>query len=374
MVMSLLKRTPLDVLVPPNRHQMPPPAPFNWGSEKGALRILGLAVFVLVMAVPFISASPYLISILTAGLIYVMLALGLNVVVGYAGLLDLGYVAFFAVGAYTSGILTTTFGFSMLEAIPVTILVCIVAGIIIGGPTLRLRSDYLAIVTLGFGEIIRLTARNLEITGGPTGISGIPSWSFFGWNMADGLVIGGIEFNGKILLYYFVALVVAVVGVGGISRLSRGKMGRAWKAVRDDEDAAEAMGINTYFTKITAYIIGAVWAGLAGQMMATYLSAISPTSFTFLYSALVLMAVVLGGMGSTPGVIIGALFISLAPELLREFAEWRYFLFGLLLVVTMIFRPQGIWPANAVFPWSPALAARRARRAKAAETVEGSPA
>ncbi len=374
MVMSLLKRTPLDVLVPPNRHQMPPPAPFNWGSEKGALRILGLAVFVLVMAVPFISASPYLISILTAGLIYVMLALGLNVVVGYAGLLDLGYVAFFAVGAYTSGILTTTFGFSMLEAIPVTILVCIVAGIIIGGPTLRLRSDYLAIVTLGFGEIIRLTARNLEITGGPTGISGIPSWSFFGWNMADGLVIGGVEFNGKILLYYFVALVVAVVGVGGISRLSRGKMGRAWKAVRDDEDAAEAMGINTYFTKITAYIIGAVWAGLAGQMMATYLSAISPTSFTFLYSALVLMAVVLGGMGSTPGVIIGALFISLAPELLREFAEWRYFLFGLLLVVTMIFRPQGIWPANAVFPWSPALAARRARRAKAAETAEGSPA
>lgn len=373
-LMSLLKQHPADLLAPPNRHQMPPPAPFAWRSEKGALRLLGIAAFILVLAVPFISASPYLISILTAGLIYVMLALGLNVVVGYAGLLDLGYVAFFAVGAYTSGILTTTFGFSMVEAIPITILVCILAGIVIGGPTLRLRSDYLAIVTLGFGEIIRLTARNLEITGGPTGISGIPSWNFFGWNMADGLVIGGIEFNGKIMLYYFVAFVVAIVGVGGISRLSRGKMGRAWKAVRDDEDAAEAMGINTYFTKITAYIIGAVWAGLAGQMMATYLSAISPTSFTFLYSALILMAVVLGGMGSTPGVIIGALFISLAPEFLREFAEWRYFLFGLLLVVTMIFRPQGIWPANAVFPWSPALAARRARRAKAAEAAaaEGS--
>ncbi|HAM43614.1 MAG TPA: branched-chain amino acid ABC transporter permease [Propionibacteriaceae bacterium] len=351
---------------------MPPPAPFRWRSEKGALNVLGIAVFILALAVPFITASPYVISILTAGLIYVMLALGLNVVVGYAGLLDLGYVAFFAVGAYTSGILTTTFGFSMLEAVPVTIVVCIVAGIIIGGPTLRLRSDYLAIVTLGFGEIIRLTARNLEITGGATGISGIPSWSFFGWDMADGLVIAGIEFNGKILLYYFVALVVGLVGVGGISRLSRGKMGRAWKAVRDDEDAAEAMGINTYFTKITAYIIGAVWAGLAGQLMGTYLSAISPTSFTFLYSALILMAVVLGGMGSTPGVIIGALFVSLAPEFLREFAEWRYVLFGVLLVVTMIFRPQGIWPANAVFPWSPALAARRARRAKATEAPEGS--
>ncbi|HML51777.1 MAG TPA: branched-chain amino acid ABC transporter permease [Propionicimonas sp.] len=368
----VLKESSSELLVPPNRHQMPPPAPFRWRSEKGALNVLGIAVFILALAVPFITASPYVISILTAGLIYVMLALGLNVVVGYAGLLDLGYVAFFAVGAYTSGILTTTFGFSMLEAVPVTILVCIVAGIIIGGPTLRLRSDYLAIVTLGFGEIIRLTARNLEITGGATGISGIPSWSFFGWDMADGLVIAGIEFNGKILLYYFVALVVGLVGVGGISRLSRGKMGRAWKAVRDDEDAAEAMGINTYFTKITAYIIGAVWAGLAGQLMGTYLSAISPTSFTFLYSALILMAVVLGGMGSTPGVIIGALFVSLAPEFLREFAEWRYVLFGVLLVVTMIFRPQGIWPANAVFPWSPALAARRARRAKATEAPEDS--
>lgn len=339
-----------DILVPPNRPDSAPRERFRWGSDRVSLAVLGLLVFLLVLAVPFITASPYVISILTTALIYVMLALGLNVVVGYAGLLDLGYIAFFAVGAYTSGILTTQFGFSMLEAIPVTILVCIAAGIVIGGPTLRLRSDYLAIVTLGFGEIIRLTARNLDITGGATGISGIPTWSFGGWAFSDGITVAGIYFNEKIVFYYFVAFVVAVVGVGGISRLSRGRMGRAWKAVRDDEDAAEAMGINTYTTKITAYIIGAVWAGLAGQLMGTHLTAISPNSFQFLYSALVLMAVVLGGMGSTPGVIIGALFVSLTPELLRDFSEWRYVLFGVLLVVTMIFRPAGIWPATVIFP------------------------
>ena len=340
------------LLEPPNRHLAAPPPPFHWGSERGALAVTGIVALVVILMVPFVSASPYLISILTSALIYVMLALGLNVVVGYAGLLDLGYIAFFAVGAYTSGILTTQFGFGMLGAIPITILACILAGIIIGGPTLRLRSDYLAIVTLGFGEIIRLTANNLEVTGGPSGIHGIPTWGIFGWDMSQGLEIAGIYFNGKIVFYYFVAVVVAVLGVGGITRLSRGKMGRAWKAVRDDEDAAEAMGINTYVTKITAYIIGAVWAGLAGQLMASHLSAISPNSFLFLYSALILMAVVMGGMGSTPGVIIGALFVSLAPEFLREFSEWRYLLFGVLLVVTMIFRPQGIWPATVIFPWS----------------------
>ncbi|MDD9348864.1 branched-chain amino acid ABC transporter permease [Mumia sp.] len=324
----------------------------GWRSDDSVLRLLGIAAFAFVLLLPFINASPYTISIMTTALIYVMLALGLNVVVGYAGLLDLGYIAFFAVGAYTSGILTTHFGWSMVFAVPGVIVACIIAGIVIGGPTLRLRSDYLAIVTLGFGEIIRLTANNLEITGGPSGIHGIPSWQLFGWDLADGVTIAGIFFNGKVVFYYFVAVIVGLVGVVALGRLARGKMGRAWKAVRDDEDAAEAMGINTYVTKITAYIIGAVWAGLAGQLMGTHLTAISPNSFLFLYSALILMAVVLGGMGSVPGVIIGALFVSLAPEFLREFAEWRFLLFGVLLVVTMIFRPTGIWPATAVLPWS----------------------
>ena len=343
-----LKHAPLRAPAPLFERGKPAAGPL---SQPGFMQLLGALAFVFVLVLPFIDASAYTISIATSALIYIMLALGLNVVVGYAGLLDLGYIAFFAVGAYISGIFTTVFGWPMWAAVPATIVACIIAGIIIGGPTLRLRGDYLAIVTLGFGEIIRITANNLEVTGGPSGIHGIPTWSFGDWSFRDGLDLAGIHFSGNVIFYYFVAIIVAAVGVVGVGRLARGRMGRAWKAVRDDEDAAEAMGINTYLTKISAYIIGAVWAGLAGQLMATHLTAISPNSFQFLYSAMILMAVVLGGMGSTPGVIIGALFVSLAPELLREFAEWRFLIFGVLLVVVMIFRPSGLWPATAVLPW-----------------------
>lgn len=320
-------------------------------SNSGFLRALGALAVAALVVLPFLDASRYTISIATSALIYVMLCMGLNVVVGYAGLLDLGYIAFFAVGAYVSGILTTAVGWPMWAALPATILACVLAGVVIGAPTLRLRSDYLAIVTLGFGEIIRITANNLKVTGGPSGIHGIPTWTFGDWSFADGITVLGLHFPQRVVFYYFVAIVVVLVGVIGAGRLARGRLGRAWKAVRDDEDAAEAMGINTYVTKITAYIIGAVWAGVAGQLMATHLSAISPNSFQFLYSALILMAVVLGGMGSTPGVIIGALFVSLAPELLREFSEWRFLIFGVLLVVVMLFRPAGLWPSTAVLPW-----------------------
>ncbi len=328
-----------------------PPAIRGLLAPERFMKVLGIVLFAAAAILPFVTATPYIISILTSAFIYIVLAMGLNVVVGYAGLLDLGYIAFMAVGAYTSGILTTQFGLSMLETIPFVVIACILAGVIIGGPTLRLRSDYLAIVTLGFGEIIRITANNLQITGGPSGIHGIPTWSFFGWSFSDGLDILGIHFNAKVLFYYFVLFVGIGVAVVAVSRLGRGKLGRAWKSVRDDEDVSEAMGINGYATKLLAYIIGAVWGGFAGTLMAGHLSAIAPNSFEFLYSALVLMAVVLGGMGSTPGVIIGALFVSLAPEFLREFSEWRFLLFGVLLVVAMIFRPRGIWPANAVLPF-----------------------
>ncbi|MDL9979990.1 branched-chain amino acid ABC transporter permease [Microbacterium sp. ASV49] len=344
-----LKNVPLRAPAPLFERTRPPRGILN--SQIGFMRALGALACVFVVVLPFIDASRYTMSIATSALIYVMLSMGLNVVVGYAGLLDLGYIAFFAVGAYISGILTTTLGWPMWAALPATILACMLAGIIIGAPTLRLRSDYLAIVTLGFGEIIRITANNLDVTGGPSGIHGIPTWTFGGWSFDDGFTLGGIQFPPYVVFYYFVALIVVTVGVIGAGRLAKGKMGRAWKAVRDDEDAAEAMGINTYIAKISAYVIGAVWAGLAGQLMATHLSAISPNSFQFLYSVLILMAVVLGGMGSTPGVIIGALFVSLTPELLRDFAEWRYLIFGIMLIIVMLFRPAGLWPATAVLPW-----------------------
>lgn len=315
------------------------------------MALLGLAVFVIALALPFVNASQYVMSIATQACIYIMLAMGLNIVVGYAGLLDLGYYAFFAVGAYTAGVLNTAASVPLVWTIPMVIIACIAAGLIIGGPTLRLRSDYLAIVTLGFGEIIRLTANNLDVTGGPSGISGIDTFEFFGWSFRDGLTIGGLEFPGYVLLYYLCLVVGAGLAVVAASRLGRGKLGRAWRAIKDDEDAAEAMGINTYTTKLKAYVLGAVFGGLAGILMAAHQTAVSPTSFVFLNSALLLMAVVLGGMGSIPGVIIGALVISLLPELLREAAEWRYLVFGVLLVVMMIFRPAGLWPSTAVLPF-----------------------
>ena len=315
------------------------------------MRLVGIVLFVAALALPFINATPYVISIGTSAAIYLMLALGLNIVVGYAGLLDLGYYAFFAVGAYTAGILNTLLHLPLIWTIPFVVVACILAGIIIGGPTLRLRSDYLAIVTLGFGEIIRLTANNLPITGGPSGISGIDTFEFFGWSFRDGLDLFGLEFNGKVLLYYFAVIVAGTIGVVCTARLGRGKLGRAWRAIKDDEDAAEAMGINTYTTKLAAYILGAVVGGLAGVLMAAHQTAVSPTSFVFLNSALLLMAVVLGGMGSIPGVIIGGLIVTLLPELLREFAEIRFLLFGVLLVTMMIFRPAGLWPATAVLPF-----------------------
>ena len=315
------------------------------------MRLAGIVLFVVALALPFISATPYVISIGTSAAIYLMLALGLNIVVGYAGLLDLGYYAFFAVGAYTAGILNTLLKMPLIATIPFVIVACILAGLIIGGPTLRLRSDYLAIVTLGFGEIIRLTANNLELTGGPSGISGIDTFEFFGWSFKDGLNLFGLEFNGKILLYYFAVIVCATIGVVCTARLGRGKLGRAWRAIKDDEDAAEAMGINTYTTKLAAYILGAVVGGIAGVFMAAHQTAVSPTSFVFLNSALLLMAVVLGGMGSIPGVIIGGLVVTLLPELLREAAEIRYLLFGILLVLVMIFRPAGLWPSTFTLPF-----------------------
>ena len=307
-------------------------------------RYLGPVGLAVALLAPFVTATNYALSVMTSALLFVMLAVGLNIVVGYCGLLDLGYSAFFAIGAYVSGILATRYGWPLLATVPVVIAAAVVAGIVIGGPTLRLRSDYLAIVTLGFGEIIRITANNLPVTGGPSGIYGIP-----------GIKIFSLDLSGPVALYYICVVIVALA-VLGAGRLGRSKLGRAWRFIREDEDAAEAMGIHTYKVKLAAYIAGAVWGGLGGILFGAQLSAISPPSFTFLWSALILMAVVLGGMGSNPGVVLGAIFISVLPELLRQAADYRYFVFGILLIVVMIFRPQGLWPAVA--------AERRSRRDK----------
>jgi branched-chain amino acid transport system permease protein len=278
-------------------------------------------------------ASDYLLEILTNAFFYVILCLGLNIVVGYAGLLDLGYAAFFAVGAYATGILTSMFGWNFWLTIPAAVVLAAVAGVIIGGPTLRLRSDYLAIVTLGFGEITRIAARNLkEITGGASGLIGIERPAIF-----------GLELN-RIQHFYYVFFALVLLAIFVSQRLQHSRLGRAWQYVREDEDAAEAMGIDRVAVKLYAYVLGAVFAGLAGCFFAAKMTAISPETFQFMQSATILMAVVLGGMGKIPGMVVGALALVLFPEVFRQVGSMRMLIFGVVLILMMIFRPQGIWP------------------------------
>lgn len=293
-----------------------------------------IVILLVIMVVAPKIFGPYATVILTNSLLYVVLALGLNVVVGYAGLLDLGYAAFFAVGAYSIGILTTTFGWNFWLAIPVAIGAAALAGVIIGGPTLRLRSDYLAIVTLGFGEIVRISARNLTITGSASGISGIQEPWLFGWHISTPLD------------FYYVFCILAVLAVFVSMRLADSRLGRAWLYVRYDEDAAEAMGIGRVKVKLAAYVTGAIFGSIGGAFFAANLGAISPESFSFQTSVLILMAVILGGMGKIPGVILGAFVVILAPELLRDLGSYRLLVFAVGLLLIMLFRPGGIWPVK----------------------------
>jgi branched-chain amino acid transport system permease protein len=228
----------------------------------------------------------------------------------------------------------TTYNWSFWLMLPLGAALAALFGLIIGAPTLRLRSDYLAIVTLGFGEIIRISATNLDITGGPNGISNIPEPT-----------LGGFTFLTP-LHYYYLALALALITLFCVSRLAISRIGRAWAYIREDELAAEAMGIDTVRMKLLAYALGAVWAGIAGCFLAVQLSAISPESFTFNQSVEILIVVVLGGLGSIPGVILGAVVVVLTPELLRSFSDWRLFLFALALIALMIFRPEGLWPSR----------------------------
>lgn len=300
--------------------------------QKNRLFIL-LVLAAIAMLFPLVTDN-YGLEVLTNVWFYVILCLGLNIVVGYAGLLDLGYAAFFAVGAYTTGILTSEFGVNFWLTIPVAILFSACAGCIIGGPTLRLRSDYLAIVTLGFGEIVRIIARNLEITGGASGLIGIERPSIFGFQLT------------QIIHFYYVFLILAIIAGFTSYRLQHSRMGRAWQYVREDEDAAEAMGINRVAVKLYAYVTGAIFGGVAGCFFAAKMSAISPETFQFQQSVLILLGVVLGGMGKIPGVIIGAFALVLFPEVFRELGSMRILVFAIVMLIIMLYRPEGIWPAK----------------------------
>lgn len=311
-------------------------------------------------------------------LLFVLLSLGLNIVVGYAGLLDLGYVAFFAIGAYMFGLMASpqlTEAFPAIAAmfpnglhtplwvvIPMAAGLAGVFGILLGAPTLRLRGDYLAIVTLGFGEIIRVFLNNLDhpfnITNGPKGINQIDSLHFFGFDLGKKLVVGGIEFA-SVSLYYYLFLTLVVVSVVICHRLELSRVGRAWMAIREDEIAAKAMGINTRNMKLLAFGMGATFGGVSGAMFAAFQGFISPESFSLMESVMIVAMVVLGGVGHLPGVILGAVLLSALPEVLRYVAGplqamtggrldssiLRQLLIALAMISVMLLRPRGLWPS-----------------------------
>jgi branched-chain amino acid transport system permease protein len=278
--------------------------------------------------------STYQTNIMITALMYVVLGLGLNIVVGVAGLLDLGYVAFYAVGAYSYALLNMHFGLSFWMVLPLGGLLAASFGILLGFPVLRLRGDYLAIVTLGFGEIIRLILENWNnFSRGPSGISNIPRPGLFGMDLS---------LTQSITYLYYLMILMVIFTIFVVNRLQNSRIGRAWFALREDEIACQAMGIDKTRTKLTAFALGAFWAGIVGVTFAAKTTFINPASFTFLESAIILCIVVLGGMGSIIGVILGALILILMPEYLRAFSEYRMLVFGAVLVMMMIFRPQGI--------------------------------
>ena len=328
------------------------------------------AVALLLLALPFITEAVLgrsWVRIIAVALLFVMLALGLNIVVGFAGLLDLGYIAFFAVGAYSYALLASpqfAVHWPFMVLLPLGAAIAAVFGILLGAPTLRLRGDYLAIVTLGFGEIIRVYLNNLNrpvnITNGPQGITLIDPLQIGGFSLAQSHTFAGLTFS-PVHNYYFVFLVCAVLSIALSLRLQNSRIGRAWVAIRDDELAASAMGINTSNVKLLAFAMGATFGGVAGGLFASFQGFISPESFQLIDSIMVLCMVVLGGMGNVAGVALGAVLLTALPEALRYIgplqqrwfggvivdpADLRMLLFGLALVLMMLLRPEGLWPAR----------------------------
>ena len=314
-------------------------------------------VLLLIVAViwPF-TASRGAMDVMTLALIYVMLGLGLNIVVGFAGLLVLGYAAFYAVGAYTYALLAHHYDLSFWLCLPIAGALAALTGFLLGLPVLRLRGDYLAIVTLGFGEITRLLLNNLSfLTGGPDGIGNIPRPTLFGLEFNRQAKEGGITFheffgldysgNHAVIFLYLLGLALVLFILFVINRLLRMPLGRAWEALREDEIACRSLGLNPTMIKLSALTLSSAFAGLAGAFFAARQGHISPESFTFIESAMVLAMVVLGGMGSQWGVVLAAIAITTLPELAREFNEYRMLAFGLVMVLMMIWRPQGLIPA-----------------------------
>ncbi|MFZ9150339.1 MAG: ABC transporter permease subunit [Burkholderiales bacterium] len=328
------------------------------------------AVVLVLLALPFITEAVLgrsWVRIIAVSLLFVMLALGLNIVVGFAGLLDLGYIAFFAVGAYSYALLASpqfAVHWPFLLLLPLGAAIAAVFGILLGAPTLRLRGDYLAIVTLGFGEIIRVFLNNLNrpvnITNGPQGITLIDPLQMGGFSLAQTHSFAGLIFS-PVHNYYFVFLVCAALTIALSLRLQNSRIGRAWVAIRDDELAASAMGINTRNVKLLAFAMGATFGGVAGGLFASFQGFISPESFQLIDSIMVLCMVVLGGMGNVAGVALGAVLLTALPEALRYIgplqqrwfggvlvdpADLRMLLFGLALVLMMLLRPEGLWPVR----------------------------
>ena len=292
-----------------------------------------IVIGILALAFPFVF-SFYQTNIMITALIYVMLGLGLNIVVGLAGLLDLGYVAFYAVGAYSYALLNYHFGLGFWTSLGIGGGLAAMFGIILGFPVLRLRGDYLAIVTLGFGEIIRLILENWnEFSFGPSGIANIPRPGFFGIDL---------DIEQSTIYIYFLMIAMTLFTILVVNRLQDSRIGRAWIALREDEVACQAMGIDKRKTKLMAFALGATWAGFAGVVFAAKTTFINPASFTIWESINVLCIVVLGGMGSIVGVIVGAFVLILLPEYLRFLSEYRMLAFGTVLVMMMVFRPGGI--------------------------------
>jgi len=315
------------------------------------IKWLGPVLILFAIIFPFTGlADRYTVDIGILVLTYIMLGWGLNIVVGLAGLLDLGYVAFYAVGAYSYALIATTFGWSFWVCLPLAGLFAAFFGIILGFPVLRLRGDYLAIVTLAFGEMVRMILTNwYTFTGGPNGISGIPRPTLFGMpfkRFGEGTFheFFGLEYSPmhRIIFLYFVILALALITNFVTMRLRKLPIGRAWEALREDEIACRSLGINTTNTKLTAFAIGAMFGGFAGSFFATRQGFISPESFVFLESALILAIVVLGGMGSQIGVVIAAVAMIGGFELFRQLEEFRMLIFGLAMVFIMVWKPRGL--------------------------------